>query len=93
MVIGPSEVLGEAAIGSRRIDLLTFAAAYPSGRLTEPGDVVVSASPRVGAIVDTEGGSVVQAPARVLRITAAGRSHFLPAVLAARREGRNWPRL
>lgn len=81
-VVGPAEVLVGSADSSRRIDLLTFADRYPAGRLTEPGDVVVCTSPHVGAFVDTEGGSVVQSPARVLRITEAGRAHLLPNVLA-----------
>lgn len=82
-VIGAAEVLGESLRGSRRIDLLSFAARYSSGRLTEPGDVIICTSPLVGAYVDTAGGAVVQAPARVLRITGAGRTRFLPSVLAA----------
>lgn len=81
-VIGPAEVLSGATDSARRIDLLTFAAHYSSGRLTEPGDVIVCTSARAGAVVDAKGGAVVQAPARVLRITEAGRSHLLPAVLA-----------
>lgn len=81
-VLGPAEIVSGATDGIQRIDLMTFAAHYPAGRLTEPGDVIVSTSPRVGAFVDIEGGSVVQSPARVLRITEAGRSHFLASVLA-----------
>jgi hypothetical protein len=81
-VIGSSEVLREAAIGDRTIDLMVFAARYRSGRLTEPGDVVFCADSRIGAVVDTEGGSVVQAPARVLRVTEAGCRHLVPSVLA-----------
>jgi hypothetical protein len=81
-VIGPTEVLREAAIGDRTIDLMVLAARYRSGRLTEPGDVVFCAGSRSGAVVDTEGGSVVQAPARVLRVTEAGCRHLVPSVLA-----------
>lgn len=82
VVIGAAEVLGESGVGSRRIDLVTFADRYPAGRLTEPGDVVACSSPRVGAWVDTAGGSVVQTPARVLRVTDAGRWRFVPSVVA-----------
>lgn len=80
-VVGAAEVSGAAAVGRRRIDLLAFAELYPSGRFTEPGDVVVSVTPR-GAYVDRDGGSIVEAPARVLRITEAGRDRLLPEVLA-----------
>lgn len=82
VIIGAAELLGDSDVGSRRIDLVTFADHYPAGRLTEPSDVVVCSSPRVGAWLDTAGGSVVQAPARVLRVTEAGRRCFLPTVVA-----------
>ncbi|WP_404386640.1 hypothetical protein LL946_08725 [Knoellia locipacati] len=82
-VLGRDEVLGRITRGGRRIALTTLATRYPSGRLTEPGDVVMCTSPRVGALVDAEGGSVVQSPARVLRITEAGRRRLLPSLLAA----------
>ncbi len=82
VVIGPAEVIGERPLGALRIDLLTFAGEYPSGRFTEPGDVVFSTSPRIGSFVDSVGGSVVQSPARILRITQAGRRRFLPAAIA-----------
>ncbi len=82
VVIGPAEVIGERPLGARRIDLLTFAGEYPSGRFTEPGDVVFCTSPRIGAFVDSVGGSVVPSPARILRITRAGWRRFLPATIA-----------
>ncbi len=82
VVIGPVEVIGQSPVGARRIDPLTFAGEYPSGRFTEPGDVIFSTSPRIGAFVDSVGGSVVQSPARILRITQAGRRRFLPAAIA-----------
>jgi len=82
VVIGTTEVGRDLPIGVRRIDLLTFAGQYPSGRFSEPGDVVFSTSPRIGAFVETAGGSVVQSPARILRITQAGRRRFLPATIA-----------
>lgn len=99
VVFGPSELLGERRIGERRIDLLTFAGGYPSGRFTEPGDVVFCTSPRVAARVDHDGGSVVVAPAKVLRITPTGDETLLPDVIAANiatqaspsKDWRRWP--
>lgn len=82
-VLGRDEVLGRSARGERRMALTTLATRYPSSRLTEPGDVVVCTSPRRRALVDAEGGSVVQSPARILRITEAGRRRLLPALVAA----------
>ncbi|MDN5790425.1 MAG: hypothetical protein L0H25_06095 [Micrococcales bacterium] len=85
-VIGPAELLAEAPMGDRRIDLLTFAGSYPSARFTEPGDVVFCTAPRPVAWVDRAGGSVVLAPARVLRIDDRAGPRpalLLPDVLAA----------
>ena len=67
-LIGAAEVSGDQALGARRIDRLTFAADYPAGRLTEPGDVVFCTSPQPAAVVDRQGLSVVVFPARILRI-------------------------
>ncbi|PZS40251.1 MAG: hypothetical protein DLM62_03875, partial [Pseudonocardiales bacterium] len=77
-VIGPEELAGATRPG---VDRLVFSAKYPSGRYTEPGDVVFCTSPRPAALVDVAGGSVVMSPARILRINAA--SGLLPAVLAS----------
>lgn len=86
-VIGPAEVVGGAPAGQRRVDLLAFAAAHPNAQLTAPGDVVFTTSPRPGAWVDADGGSVVEFPARVLRVLDAHRpvrlQRILPRVLAA----------
>lgn len=82
-VIGPAEVSGERALGQHRIDRLHFAAAYSSGRVTEPGDVVFATSPRPCAMVDTEGTSVVAYPARILRINSAHPDGLLSEVIAA----------
>ena len=68
-VLGVEEIVGSVATGQRRVDRLEFASRYPSGRSTEPGDVVFCTAPRPGAIVDDAGGSVVAYPARVARIT------------------------
>jgi hypothetical protein len=70
-VIGTPELTGAAPWGRRRMDRLRFAAAYPAGRYTEPGDVIFCGTPRPAAVVDTEGFSVVEYPAQVLR--GAGR--------------------
>lgn len=82
-VIGPGEVLGQHRPGDLKIDRRTLAARYPHARLTEPGDVIVTTSPAVGAIVDEAGFSVVSFPARGLRITRVGSEQFTPRVLAA----------
>ncbi|NMR20458.1 hypothetical protein [Cellulomonas fimi] len=97
-VIGTEEVLGARPLGSRTIDRLTFTAQYPSGRYTEPGDVVFCATPGVGAIVDSDGLSVVLAPARVLRLNRAAHPGLVPDAVAravrsasARGGWRSWP--
>ncbi|CAN5327222.1 hypothetical protein BH11ACT5_BH11ACT5_11810 [soil metagenome] len=82
-VIGPAEVLGERVLGGKRIDRLRFAANYPSGRVTEPGDVVFCTTPSPAAIVDLEGTSVVAYPARILRIDRSDPNGLLPEVVAA----------
>lgn len=81
-VIGPTEVRGGARIGERAIDRLAFSARYPAGRYTEPGDVVFCTSPQVDAVVDVEGYSVVEAPARVLRLDRAREPGAIPAAVA-----------
>ncbi len=96
---GPAHAGGTAVIGSaelsapgvdhlsgssrRSVDLLHFAARYPSGRLTEPGDIVFCTSPRPAAVVDQSGGAVVVLPARVLRINASHPRGLHPFVIAA----------
>jgi hypothetical protein len=82
-VIGPEELTGAVRPGGRGVDRLAFSARYAAGRYTEPGDVVFCTSPRPAALVDVEGGSVVVAPARVLRIDATSRHMLLPEVLAS----------
>ncbi|MET4704493.1 hypothetical protein [Frigoribacterium sp. UYMn621] len=81
-IIGPAEVLGEHPLGRRRIDRLRFAAGYPAGRVTEPGDVVFCTTPRPAAIVDTEGTSVVTYPARILRVNPSDPGGLLAEVVA-----------
>lgn len=82
-LLGPADLLNPHTAQSRYIDLLEFAANNPSGRLTEPGDVVFCTSPRPTALVDHDGGSAVVFPARVLRIVAGDPGGLLPDVVAA----------
>jgi hypothetical protein len=81
-VLGPAELLDPHGKQRRHIILLDFAASNPSGRLTEPGDVVFCTSPRPAALVDMEGGSAVVFPARVLRIDAGDPGGLLADVAA-----------
>ncbi|MGH4001362.1 MAG: hypothetical protein ACRDTJ_28325, partial [Pseudonocardiaceae bacterium] len=82
-VLGPEELTGAIRPGSRGVDRLVFATKYPAGRHTEAGDVVFCTSPRPAALVDVEGGAVVVAPARILRINPASTPGLLPEVLAS----------
>lgn len=82
-VLTPDEVLGTARLGSHRIDRGVLLTAYQHALFTEPGDIVVTASPRFGAYVDAEGLSVVAAPARILRVHPDADPPVLPRVLAA----------
>lgn len=66
-VIGRAEVLARAA-SDRRIDRVTLALEYPRAQLTLPGDVIVLSGRRPAALVDRDGSSVVEYPARVLRL-------------------------
>ncbi len=81
-VLGVPEVLGRARRGQRRIDRVMLAG-LPRAPLTEPGDVVVTTTPEFGVLVDQAGLSVVEFPAKVLRIPAAERESFTPRILAA----------
>jgi len=82
-VIGPAELTGGLPPGQRQVDRMTFAASYDAGRYTEPGDVVFCTSPRIAAVVDESGSSVVVAPARVLRVDRHQPHGLLPHVIAA----------
>lgn len=80
---GGVRVLGPelAQRGSRGVDRLALAAvADPS--LTRPRDVVFTARPVPRAVVDDDGGSLVVAPARVLRVAAD--APLVAAAVAAR---------
>ncbi|QDO89547.1 hypothetical protein FNH13_15400 [Ornithinimicrobium ciconiae] len=97
-VIGPEELTGSLPPGSRAVDPLTFPAAYPTSRDTEPGDVIFCTSPRPAAMVDRDGGTVVLAPARTLRVTPdsdKGVPDLVPDVIVADingTRGRDWRR-
>lgn len=80
-VVGVPELVGHRPVGERTVDRLTFSAAYPAARYTEPGDVVFCSTPGVGALVDSDGLSVVQYPARILRL-APGARGVAPRLLA-----------
>lgn len=58
---------GEEPAVDRTIERLDAVASIARLRETEPGDVIFSASPHPMAWVDRDGGSVVEAPARILR--------------------------
>ena len=82
-VIGPAELTGASPVGERQVDRMRFGASYDAGRYTDSGDVVFCTSPRVAALVDEHGGSVVVSPARVLRVHGHKSRGLLPQVLAA----------
>ena len=82
-VLGGQELRDPHSLEPRFISLLDFAAACPTGRLTEPGDVVFCTSPRPAAMVDHEGGAVFVFPARILRIDDGDPRGLVPDVVAA----------
>ncbi|MFI1562318.1 hypothetical protein ACH4ZX_04495 [Streptomyces sp. NPDC020490] len=82
-VLTPEEILGTARIGSRRMDRGILLTAYEHAQFTEPGDLVVTAHPHFGVHVDTEGVSLVAAPARILRVHPDADPPVRPRVLAA----------
>ncbi|MDV7173441.1 helix-turn-helix domain-containing protein [Gordonia amicalis] len=64
-----------------RLDPFDAARRYPRARRTEPGDIVFVEKPAPRAVVDPVGGSLVGAPAKLLRIDQ--RAPLRPNVLAA----------
>jgi hypothetical protein len=82
-ILGREELMDPHNTEPRFITLLDFAAKYPNGRLTEPGDVVFCTSPRPAEMVDAEGGAVVVFPARILRIDRGDPGGLVPDVVAA----------
>jgi hypothetical protein len=83
VVLGAEEVLGFRRPGGRRVDLEVFAQRYPNARLTEPGDVLVTMSPRPGAMIDHDGYAIAEYPVRILRIPGTETEQLTPRVLAA----------
>ena len=81
-IIGPEEVSGQQSWGSRKINQLLVANAYPQGRLTEPGDVIFTTGAQGSAVVDEAGSGVVLYPARIVRIGATDKASMLPHMLA-----------
>src|SRR5690606_4360128 len=53
---------------ARRIDRIRVALDHPRAELTLPGDVIVVTGPIPAALVDPDGSSVVEYPARILRL-------------------------
>jgi hypothetical protein len=94
-VIGAEELAGNHTVGSRRIDRLLLANAYPSAGLTMPGDDVFRAGAQPQALVDAEGASVALYPARILRIKEADSAGLVAELLAAdipQKSSRDWKR-
>ncbi|MBA3020928.1 hypothetical protein [Propionicimonas sp.] len=54
----------------RRVDRLALLARV-GGELTEPGDIIFSVRPKPSAVIDEEGGTLVLAPARILRVRSS----------------------
>lgn len=79
-VMGTAELTGTGE--SRFIDRFVLAANYPQAPLTEPGDIVFSTTGKPRAWVDSEGLSVVEYPARILRISSRNRYGLIPTVIA-----------
>lgn len=68
VVLGTEEVLGLRRPGERTVDRELFASRYPNAQLTQPGDVLVTVSPRPGAIIDWYGYAIAEYPVRILRV-------------------------
>lgn len=66
-ILGRDEVRAGAA-SARRIDRVRVAVDYPRAQLTLPGDVIIVTGPKPAAMVDRDGSSVVEYPARILRL-------------------------
>ncbi|RAX48245.1 hypothetical protein DQ353_16295 [Arthrobacter sp. AQ5-05] len=86
-VLGLPELRGSNT--PRYVDRLVLASDYPRAQLTEPGDVIFSDVGASTAIVDPHGASLVQYPARILRINNAKSLGLIASVLAADIRGRH----
>ncbi|WP_287001929.1 MULTISPECIES: hypothetical protein [Gordonia] len=79
-----------------RLDPFDAAQRYPRARRTEPGDIVLVEKPAPRAVIDTAGGSLVAAPAKILRIhrKALFGPHTIAAIINTRcapgSEWRTW---
>jgi hypothetical protein len=60
---------GDGSLDHLRLDPLEAERRYPRANRTEPGDVIFLARDRPAAIVDVDGGSLVAAPSRILRLS------------------------
>lgn len=94
-VVGVPELSGQQRPGARVVDHLAFTSAHPRAVRTEAGDVVFCAGPTPGAWVDVRGGTVVEAPARALRVVPNDEraDRLVPRILAAdlaRGRGSEW---
>lgn len=85
-ILGLPELRGSNT--PRYTDRLLLAANYPRAQLTEPGDVIFSDVGEPTALVDPRGASIVEYPARILRINRAQPSGLIDSVLAADIQGR-----
>ncbi|MDN5858637.1 MAG: hypothetical protein L0H84_08425 [Pseudonocardia sp.] len=77
-----------------RLDPFDVAQRYPRAVRTEPGDVVFLQRPRPVARVDPDGGALVAAPSRILRLRPGGPvgPHTLAAIVnVIVPDGSEWP--
>lgn len=77
----------------RALDPLDVARLYPRAKRTEPGDLVIVEKPEPRAWVDEDGGSIVEAPAKLLRLTpnAGVGPHVVAAAINTMAEpGSEW---
>ena len=79
-VLGPDDVMSDAAPSRTGVDPIELEHRHPRARRTEPDDVVFVTTPQPRAVVDRAGLSVVAYPARVLR--CAPGSGVVPEAVA-----------
>ncbi|MCO5987731.1 hypothetical protein NE235_16635 [Actinoallomurus spadix] len=82
-VLGAPELLERSTPGNRRIDRIAFETTYPKAQRSLPGDLIITTVPQPAVLVDHDGYSAVEFPARILRITERGAEYFTPRVLGA----------
>ncbi|GAA4989078.1 hypothetical protein GCM10025792_41560 [Pseudonocardia tropica] len=73
----------DGSVDALRLDPFDVARVYPRATRTEPGDVVFLERPRPAARVDSEGGALVAAPSRILRLRPGSPvgPHTLAAII------------